>query len=198
MALVLNNLTGHPAFTMTADDIVATISEIHWPGERAQAMAALADHLVGAPFDRVVDLARADTNLATRALVLLRLALASGRSDLTAEALDAATKGDHRYHYTGNTHIRRLSDGTSLDFPGTPVALPYGSKQFVGALLASIAEIGTPEADAAFMTVLQREDSLSSIVEIIRDLPGPLARIVGEDGVGVLVGTLRDIVRWWP
>jgi hypothetical protein len=26
------------------------------------------------------------------------------------------------------------------------------------------------------------------------DLPG----IVGEDGVGVLVGTLRDIVRWWP
>lgn len=153
---------------------------------------------VGAPFDRVVSLARADTNLTTRSLILLRLALASGRSDLAAEALDAATKGDHRYHYRGNTYVRRLSDGTSLDFLSTPVALPYGSSRLDRAILASIAEIGTPEADVAFMAVLQHEDSLSSIVKIVRDLPGPLARIVGEDGVGVLDGTLRDIVRWWP
>ena len=59
-----------------------------------------------------------------------------------------------------------LPDRTSLEFPGTPAALPYNSMRIDGAILASIGEIGTLEADSAFIAVLRREDSLHSLVKL--------------------------------
>ncbi|KOX19729.1 hypothetical protein ADK67_32895 [Saccharothrix sp. NRRL B-16348] len=196
VALTLNRLVDHPAFPLTMDQVLDEIISIENSVERAQALVDLTEHLGGATFDRALHHARRFDDATLKALVLLALAHASGRSDLTAEGLRAVAAHRPVGYYTSSRDIPRLYDRAIISFAECGVARPYGDRDPGEELLVSVGAIRTPEADAALIDVLRRETHMHSLLSSLESAAPFLPRIIGADGMDELVRTLQDIQLW--
>ncbi|MFJ5993165.1 hypothetical protein [Lentzea sp. NPDC092896] len=200
VAMTLTQLAGHPAFSLTSNDILNTVTEIDRQEERALALVAMAALLAGPAFARAIEIARSLDQVSPRALALLRLAHAAGRADLVTEGLQEAAKIglDVYYNLGNNTRVPTLEGGTVRDSELCGIARPYSARP-VTPVLVAVGEIGTAEADEVLVDLLRKQAGWTHpALEALVGTAPFLSRILGASGVAEVRRTLHDIQRWWP
>lgn len=197
IALTLHHLARHPAFPLAASEVLEAATAIRWKGERALALAALADYVHGDDLTRAVTAARKLDDPVLTAFVLLHLGLEANQADLLAEGIKQALNVDTSWYYTGNTHTPRVKPNND-DLASCRVAQPYAVSTMEPQLVAILCEIGSPTADEAIWHLVRRAGGLRSRCELLRTAGSALPRLIGTEGIREVMIALQDFRRWWP